>query len=78
VFNLNKAESVVLPVGERVGQLIFHQTGEVDGSYGEGRDKGFSGKYQSGSDLDEIIRTWKPQDMIPRAYKDKRQEVLPL
>lgn len=76
VFNLNKTESVVLPVGERVGQLIFHHTGEVEGSYGEGRDKGFSGKYQQGSNLDKIIKTWKPQQMVPRAYKDKRQEPL--
>lgn len=78
VFNLNKTESVILPVGERVGQLIFHHTGEVAGSYGEGRNQGFSGKYQRGSDLDEIIRTWKPEQMVPKAYKDKREELLPI
>lgn len=72
IYNLNMHESVVLPVGERIGQLIFHHTGPVDGDYSDGRD-GMSGKYQHTSDLDELIRTWKPQDMLPRAYKDNRK-----
>lgn len=72
IYNLNMHESVVLPVGERIGQLIFHKTGPVDGDYSDGR-KGMSGKYQHTSDLDELIRTWKPEDMLPRAYKDKRK-----
>ncbi len=71
IYNLNMHESVVLPVGERVGQLIFHKTGPVDGDYSEGR-KGMSGKYQHTSDLDELVRTWQPSQMLPRAYKDSR------
>lgn len=72
IFNLNQNESVILPVGERIGQAIFHHTGEVEGNYGEGRDKGFSGKYQSGTDLKQLIKSWKPELMLPRAYLDKR------
>jgi len=72
IYNLNQHESVVLPVGERIGQLIFHTTGEVDGDYSDGR-KGMSGKYQHTSDLDELIATWSPDQMLPRAYKDIRQ-----
>lgn len=71
IYNLNMHESVVLPVGERIGQLIFHETGPVDGDYSDGRD-GMSGKYQHTSDLDELISTWSPEQMLPRAYKDKR------
>ena len=71
VYNLNQHESVVLPVGERIGQLIFHHTGPVDGDYSDGRD-GMSGKYQHTSDIDELIRTWKPETMLPKAYKDNR------
>jgi deoxycytidine triphosphate deaminase len=71
IYNLNQHESVVLPVGERVGQLIFHTTGPVDGDYSDGRG-GVSGKYQHTSDLDELIRTWSPEGMLPRAYKDPR------
>ena len=72
IYNLNMHESVVLPVGERIGQLIFHTTGPVDGDYSDGRD-GMSGKYQHTNDLDELIRTWSPEQMLPRAYKDRRQ-----
>ena len=72
IYNLNKHEAVVLPVGERVGQLIFHHTGPVDGDYSDGRG-GISGKYQHTSDLDELIRTWSPEQMLPRSYKDKRK-----
>ena len=72
IYNLNMHESVVLPVGERIGQLIFHTTGEVEGGYAEGRG-GMSGKYQHTDDLDELIRTWRPDMMLPRAYKDARK-----
>lgn len=71
IYNLNMYESVVLPVGERVGQLIFHHTGPVEGGYASGRD-GMSGKYQHTDDLDELIATWKPEMMLPRAFKDQR------
>lgn len=72
IYNLNMHESVVLPVGERIGQLIFHRTGEVEGGYASGRG-GMSGKYQHTDDLNELIATWKPQDMLPRAFKDSRK-----
>ena len=71
IYNLNQHESVVLPVGERIGQIIFHRTGKVDGDYSNGRN-GVSGKYQHTSDLAELTRTWSPTQMLPRAYKDKR------
>lgn len=72
IYNLNEHETVLLPVGERIAQAVFLTTGEVEGSYGEGRDQGFSGKYQQGSDLEEIIASWTPEQMLPRAYKDQR------
>ena len=71
IYNLNKHESVVLPVGERIGQLIFHQTGPVDGGYAGGRG-GISGKYQHTDDLAELIHSWRPETMLPRAFKDQR------
>ncbi len=72
IYNLNQKETILLPVGERIAQIVFHHTGEVDGNYGHGRDGGFSGKYQSGSDLPTLIKTWKPEMMLPKAYKDSR------
>lgn len=72
IYNLNEHESVVLPVGERIGQIIFHKTGEVEGDYSEGRG-GVSGKYQHTDNLDELKATWRPEMMLPRAFKDKRK-----
>jgi deoxycytidine triphosphate deaminase len=72
IYNLNMHESVVLPVGERVGQLIFHKTGPVEGDYSDGRG-GVSGKYQHTADLQELIANWTPEQMLPRAYKDARR-----
>ena len=73
IFNLNSKEIVLLPVGERIGQAVFHETGPVEGNYGEGRHGGFSGKYQTGTNLKQLIKNWKPEHMLPQAYKDKRQ-----
>jgi deoxycytidine triphosphate deaminase len=73
IYNLNDRETVLLPVGERIAQAVFHQTGPVDGSYGLGRDGGFSGKYQVSDSLEMTIKTWSPDSMLPQAYKDKRK-----
>lgn len=72
IYNLNEHETVLLPVGERIAQAVFHKTGPVEGNYGEGRHAGMSGKYQSGTDLDTLIKNWVPSQMLPRAYKDSR------
>jgi len=37
-----------------------------------GRDEAFSGKYQQGTDIDTIIKTWSPDMMLPKAYRDQR------
>ena len=73
IYNMNQHESVVLPVGERIAQMVFYETGPVDGEY-----KKLSGKYQStgSSGLEKLVRSWRPQQMLPKAYSDKRS--LPL
>ncbi len=73
IFNLNEEVMIVLPVGERICQGVFHNTGPVDGDYGLARDGGFSGKYQQGNDLQTIIRTWTPDQMLPKAFRDIRE-----
>lgn len=72
IFNLNEREIILLPVGERIAQAVFHTTGPVEGNYGKGRDNNFSGKYQQGVDLNTLIATWSPDQMLPKAYRDKR------
>lgn len=61
---------VVLPIGIRIAQIVFHHTGKVAGEYTH-----LSGKYQSrdASDITSIITEWKPSDMLPKAYKDTIQ-----
>lgn len=73
IYNMNQHESVVLPVGERIAQMVFYETGPVSGEY-----KKLSGKYQSGpsTDVDKLVRDWRPHQMLPKAYKDRRS--LPL
>jgi len=72
IYNLNHRETIAIPVGERIAQAVFHHTGEVRGDYGIGRNDGFSGKYQQGTDLDIIMQTWSPDMLLPKAYLDKR------
>ncbi len=69
IYNMNQHESVVLPVGERIAQMVFYETGPVDQEY-----KKLSGKYQSNTSdhIDSIVAAWSPDQMLPRAYKDKR------
>lgn len=70
IYNMNQFNSVVLPVGERIAQLVFHHTGKVEHEYTK-----ISGKYQTDSSdsLDNIIAGWSPEQMLPKAYKDRRQ-----
>jgi dCTP deaminase len=70
IYNMNQHESVVLPVGERIAQVVFYETGPVDKEY-----KKLTGKYQpaASDDLDSIIKNWTPEQMLPRAYKDIRK-----
>ena len=69
IYNMNNTETMLLPVGERIAQMVFYDTGPVDTEY-----KKLSGKYQTddSTDLDAIIKNWKPEQMLPKAYKDTR------
>ncbi len=73
IYNLNQRETILLPVGERIAQVVFYQTGPVEGFYGEPNDKAMRGKYQQGTKLKNIMRTWSPDQMLPKLYLDKRQ-----
>lgn len=59
-------EAVPLPIGERVAQIVFHQTGPVESHYGIG------GKYQGGKLLSQLVANWSPYDLLPKAFKDIR------
>lgn len=71
IYNMNQHESVVLPVGERIAQVVFYKTGPVDLEY-----KKLSGKYQSATSnkLKDLINDWEPSMMLPKGYKDTRKK----
>lgn len=70
-------EAIVIPVGERMAQIVFFQTGPVGAAYGAGAD--YDGKYQqSGESINQLIENWSPEHMLPRCWKDERQKPLPL
>lgn len=67
----NNDEAVPLPVGERIAQLMVIPTGRVSGGT-YGREDGYRSKYQAGRTLAEVVESWTPEAMKPRAYQDER------
>jgi len=68
ITNNSSHHTIPLVVGRRVAQIIFFETGaalETDNDYSQ------KGKYQSGVQLSELKKNWKPQDMLPKLYKDR-------
>lgn len=59
-------EYVPLQVGMPIAQIVFYHTGSVEGDY-----TSLSGNYQSSTDLDVLIKSWKPGSMLPRSDKMK-------
>lgn len=71
LYNLNQHHSMVLPIGECIAQIVFYQTGPVDKDYTQ-----LSGKYQESGELSQLMKNWKPESMLPKAYLDKRHRPL--
>jgi hypothetical protein len=67
ITNNSRYYSVPLVVGRRIAQIIFFDTcGTVDNaSYAD------SGKYQSTTDLEILMRTWTPAACLPKLYLDR-------
>lgn len=63
-------ERVPLPVGIRIAQMVFLHTGSTQSNYGNNNKK-----YYHTKSLEEEIRNWQPEMMLPKAYKD---EIKPL
>lgn len=65
-------ERVPLPVGMRIAQIVFLRSGKTESNYGN------SGKYYQAQSLEDEIRNWHPEMMLPRAYKDEIKPLQPL
>ncbi len=66
ITNNSQYHTIPLVVGRRIGQVVFFRTDPLD----EG-DEGYTrhGKYQT-ANLEETKANWKPEDMLPKMYKD--------
>ena len=57
---------IPLVVGRRVAQMAFFEVGVT-----LGKDYSIKGKYQTTTDLEELRRNWKPDDMLPKMWRDR-------
>jgi dCTP deaminase len=59
----NTKYNMVLPTNKRIGQIVFFYTGISENTY--------NGKYQNVVDFQELVKTWKPEMLVPKLYLDK-------
>lgn len=65
VTNNSQYWIIPLVVGRRLSQIEFHFVGPTS------KDYATAGKYQTSSDVDELMVRWKPEDMLPKMWKDR-------
>lgn len=66
ITNISKYYSIPLVVGRRIAQIIFMETGDIlKNDYTKG------GKYHAATSFQELKKNWKPEDMLPKLYKDR-------
>lgn len=71
ITNNEKDRHVVLVVGRRIAQIKFYETEPLK----ENKDEySQDGKYQFSADIKELIENWKPDDMLPKMWKDREIE----
>jgi len=65
ITNNSTNYAIPLIVGRRVAQIVFLDTdGILANNYAS------KGKYQTASKLEELMKNWKPEDMLPKMYND--------
>jgi dCTP deaminase len=66
ITNNSKNYLIPLVVGRRIAQLIFFETGPI-----EGADYAATGKYNPANNLKDLQKLWNPSMMLPQLYKDR-------
>lgn len=66
ITNNSRHFAIPLVVGRRIAQIAFFQVDDFSGA-----DYANSGKYQTDEDLENLKKTWLPQNMLPQMWKDK-------
>jgi dCTP deaminase len=67
IVNTSSVDTIVLPVGRRVAQLLFFKVKPVEGK--DVYDQ--SGKYQASKSLAELKEQWTPAQMLPKQWLDR-------
>ncbi len=66
IQNTSARYYIPLVVGRRIAQIVFFETGAI-----EGADYSATGKYTSSTKLSELKKSWKPEMMLPRLWTDR-------
>lgn len=72
ITNNSHNYSIPLIVGRRIAQIIFFETGPI-----EGADYSKKGKYASSTSLSALKKMWKPDMMLPRLDTDRDIKIVP-
>lgn len=66
ITNNSKYYTIPLVVGRRIAQIAFF---EVDPLLAGDYTK--NGKYQSSQEINKLKKAWRPEDMLPRMWRDR-------
>ncbi len=57
---------LILAAGIRIAQIVFYEVDPVE----EGTSYSSRGNYQNHDDVEKMVAEWKPEDMLPKLFKD--------
>ncbi len=66
IQNTSARYYIPLVVGRRIAQIVFFETGPI-----EGADYCANGKYTSSTKISELKKSWQPEMMLPRLWTDR-------
>ncbi len=66
ITNNSKNYIIPLVVGRRIAQIVFFETGPI-----EGGDYAATGKYASSTNVAELKKKWTPDSVLPRLWNDR-------
>jgi len=65
ITNNSQDFSIPLVVGRRISQIVFFEVGPIlENDYTQ------AGKYQTGVDTEKLKKSWNPEAMLPKMWKD--------
>lgn len=64
VTNFSASYTISLVVGRTIAQMVFFYVGQTESEYHN------TGKYQTFADIKKIKKVWKPENMLPKLWKE--------